>query len=404
VATQSKMLLLYSETGTTTTPKFANWAAWINYCLASFGWQQTNDAGTGRAQWWDSVAGGGISAAANTYGGNFWTLTFPQITGPTTNPLPQPGNAITLTGFTGAAVGNNGTFQVAPYSVAGNPTATSVTVINPNGTTNVSGTGVMTGMAIAGQGLSISTNAESYPPAAGAVAWETWTSTDANSASYPLYVKLWYGAYTGNQPGLWLQLGGGTDGAGNLTGNCSAAYLCGAGSTASASVYLPCYASGDTTRFVFALGNYSNTLGLATAFGVERSKDQFGNDTPQYAVVWSCGYSTVRRQQCVAPMGSAFQVTANETSELAMLLPDSVATFSGGGTVGVAPLFPFAGCLGNPLLGCMGFMTGDIPDNCCFQCSIYGTPHTYLPINAATTNGMFQPGASTNTRLAIRYE
>lgn len=48
--------------------------------------------------------------------------------------------------------------------------------------------------------------------------WEIWRFADAAQAQYPIFFKIEYGALNGaTAPGLWITVGGGSDGSGNIT-------------------------------------------------------------------------------------------------------------------------------------------------------------------------------------------
>ncbi len=409
MATQTKPLIAYSEITSGPPTHFVVWASWVSFCLATFGWSQTTDTGAQLAQWFTS--GGSCTAAANTYGGNYWTYAFPAIAGTSAYLLPLPGAAVVFSGFTVGAVGNNGTFIVAPYSVAGNPTATSITVTNATGTTTVTGAGVMA--PVPNSSGYTTGSATTYPPAnaANTAYWEVWTPTDALSATYPYYLKIWYGSYSSNTPEIWLQLGNGTDGAGNLMGNMGVPYYCIiTNNAASASNLFPCFASGDNSRVSFALwdGAGSGWAGSAV-FSIERSKNTSGADTATYAHIIQMGTANSqptapRRQQVLFPTGSPYGlVGVAETSTWLSAVPATATTFSLGTTVGVSPVWPHLGCLGNPLLGVVVYMSTDFVDQVPFTASLYSVPHTYLPFALAAN--LLSPNLAANTnRIAIRYE
>ncbi len=404
MSTQSKSLIAYSESSVSPT-HFAVWASWVSFCLATFGWSQTTDTGAQLAQWFTS--GGSCTGALNTYGGNYWTYTFPAMAGTSSYPLPLPGGAVVFSGFTLGAVGNNGTFIVAPFPVAGNPTSTSITVTNTTGTTTVTGAGVMAPVP-SSSGYTTGVNTSNPPAnAANTAYWEVWTPGDALAAIYPYYVKIWYGQYSvgSQEPEVWLQLGNGTDGAGNLMGNITLAYYSHTRSAAASSANaFPCYASGDNSRFSFAL--FDNSSGDACfIFSVERSKNQSGADTATYAHVIQLGSdpSTWRQQALFPPSSPYGSAGIAEVSTLLCALPATASTFSFGATVGVSPVWPHLGCLGNPVLGVVAYLVSDFVDQMLFSASLYGNSHTYLPISLPAAT-MSPTPATTNGKLAIRYE
>jgi len=399
MATQTKLLVAYSESSGAPT-HFNNWASWVSWCLATFGWSQTTDTGAQLAQW----LGGSVTSVTNP-SGNIYTYTFSGgFTGTSTYTQPLPGQAIILSGFTGTpGTGNNGTFVVLASPA---PTSTSFSVVNVNGSTTYTGSPVIT----------LNTNyaaaeTTTYPPAnaANTAVWEIWTPTDALSGTYPYYLKIWYGAAVGDTPQIWLQLGNGTDGSGNLTGNTTIPYYCTINDNGgnSSNLYAS-FASGDSSRVSFAL--FDNAGGNGNiVFSVERSKNNSGADTAIYAHIIQMGtYNSQagapRRQQALFPAGSPYGlVGVAETSSWLAAVPATATSFSLGTTVGVSPVWPHLGCLGNPLLGVVVYMSADFADQVPFTASLYGIPHVYLPFALATN--LLSPALAANTnRIAIRYE
>jgi hypothetical protein len=118
---------------------------------------------------------------------------------------------------------------------------------------------------------------------------EIFRMADTLQSSAPVFLKIDYGASlnSGNNPGVWLTLGSGTDGSGNLTGSCSFRTPLYSQNCANQVISYVC---GDTNRLCMALytsgsnGNAANTYANANSttmcfFSIERTKDTNGNDT-----------------------------------------------------------------------------------------------------------------------------
>jgi hypothetical protein len=118
--------------------------------------------------------------------------------------------------------------------------------------------------------------------------YQIWRMDDTLQATAPVYLRIDYGSSSGaaTQPGIWLTIGTGSDGAGAITGtifngtSTTAPTITSAGDTTSRNNY----GSGSTNRVMVALHTMAGSAG--TSFGIERTKDSSGNDTATGLLIW----------------------------------------------------------------------------------------------------------------------
>jgi len=235
--------------------------------------------------------------------------------------------------------------------------------------------------------------------------YEIWRFNDALQASAPVFFKIQYGEGSAvDGPGVRVQFGSGSDGAGNLTGNLSTAYDAEGNTNAAACIVV---GSGDTGRFCFAGGFLAASV-LGLCFGFERMKDATGADTVE-GVMW-CAHSTGNVSSTSAVNQSALWNSA--VGNYGLVEDDLMGLFPSGSTMKTAtqqmvqPLFHNKGVYTNPQLNFVGIYTNDTAANSTFLAYMYGVSHQYyvLPDTCFATGAAFQgPGGGTET-VAIRYE
>ena len=119
-------------------------------------------------------------------------------------------------------------------------------------------------------------------PAAGNAkqGYEIWKMADTLQATAPCYVRIDYGSGTiATYPGIWLTIGTGSDGSGNITGKIydgGGVVAAGLVSSGNATSYTH-YGSADTNRITVMLG--ADSASYHVGFGIERTKDANGDDT-----------------------------------------------------------------------------------------------------------------------------
>lgn len=227
--------------------------------------------------------------------------------------------------------------------------------------------------------------------------YQVWRFSDAHQATMPVFIKIWYGSGVSypQAPGLWIQVGTGTDGVGNLTGQVGAFIR--VGTQNYVDVAAKCIFSGEAGRISFVLFFSAASCGIAV--NVERSRDASGNLTDEGVIVQTFGAYDKGFSQFIPKTGTIRAAA----SSLPAALPGGATTMAGGADVILAPLWPW-GFDGQkqPGTGFLVYFGPDLTNDNPVPVSIYGANHTYYPINQGGLTGVVS-GFATST-LAMRYE
>lgn len=100
-------------------------------------------------------------------------------------------------------------------------------------------------------------------------AYEMWAMADALQSSAPYYIRFLFDQ-SANAPRVWISIGTGTDGAGNLTGNVSTARAYNCNSTATALTHYLSSTTSRLTGWLFVNGS------APAAFTIERARSNTG--------------------------------------------------------------------------------------------------------------------------------
>lgn len=246
-------------------------------------------------------------------------------------------------------------------------------------------------------------------PSVSSWVYEIWKMNDSLAAAFPVYLKIEYGAQSGNAPSLYITIStGGTDGAGNLTGGTTSNRMMAQPYSAGdeTSFTLPCYASGDSGSFRLAMwiGAASNYPAYydALVLVISRSNDASGNRTGDYVTLWFASGSSFAGQSQTVNNSGVGGVTTQETAHWLGALPSTTGTESFDGNVCVTPIFPSIGSLGNPTPDLMVGKMANFSDNASVSCVMYGVAHTYIFVGNSNVSPTLVPGP-TNGAL-VRYE
>lgn len=236
--------------------------------------------------------------------------------------------------------------------------------------------------------------------------YQVWKLSDTLSGSAPVFVKweVGSGGTADTQAQVWVTIGTGSDGAGNITGTVLARTALSDGTVAPGPSTSTCYSSVGTGYCAFAM--FSDGWGSGMfIFSLERTKDALGNDTATgllltsiTKITASAGAATVQLFQAVPFSGSWL---ANQSSVGASL--PSGSTFTVGAAIGVSPLRHFAGGTVNPGVGLMAYLNGDTAAGNVLSMAAYGTSHSYLTLGATDWPSNVD-GLNTNAVLMMRYE
>ncbi len=134
-------------------------------------------------------------------------------------------------------------------------------------------------------------------PAANVVlAFEVWRMNDALASTAPVFIKLEYGITTSyTTPLVWLTIGTGSDGAGNITGVIFPATPLSRTSDGGY-VIVPSYVCGGPSWLACSL--WPSHGGYAMCFVIERTKDAVGADTDQGVMFATCSVGNVSAYIC----------------------------------------------------------------------------------------------------------
>lgn len=239
-------------------------------------------------------------------------------------------------------------------------------------------------------------------PVSGNVAqgYEVFAFNDTLQATAPYFLKIEYGSGGAvNNPGLWLTLGTGTNGAGSLSGTVTARLQVAAPSNVNATHV--CKFAGDNSRFVCALWPEYNSASNHIAFGIERTHNADGDDTATAAVLFAATASIKNIMVC--PNAGTGGAPTAETS-FGTLTPISASSVRGT-NFGLFYIYPFLGPALNPIRNAAVYFNAEITANMEISGSLYGEAHNLYTIGGST--GGYSRGSgtdNTNSRLAIRYD
>lgn len=319
------------------------------------------------------------------------TFTYALVDGPD----PINGQSIVVTGCTTA--GFNATWIISSVNT-GAKTFTTTTGIT-HSTEVETGTGIIacTRAVIAADASTTVT----LPPAASNSVYEIWKMNDGNS--FPVFLRINYGASATPAPALSVVLCAGTDGAGNPTGGSTGTQTVFSGPGVSASQ--ASFMSGSSNRLSWALWA-SGTLqnGQGGFLNIERSHDSSGNDTSQYATLNVVG--AVTNTSAIQISITTTNATVTETA-WAAISSHTLNTGSFGLSTLLSPVFPIVGAVGNPMIGLLVGKQVDWTNNVQFPFTMYNVSHNYLILS--TTSGFGAAGnlvydATPRCAIAIRYE
>lgn len=239
--------------------------------------------------------------------------------------------------------------------------------------------------------------------------YRIYRMADALQATSPFYMRVDYGSggATGN-PGLWLTIGTGSDGSGNITG-----ILWNGGAVTAANVSTQStsttqvnnsYGSASTNRVTLGMFIQAATT-LPLVLSIERSKDASGADTGDgFLLCYSAAAARLERSRYIIAAGGA---QPTEELGLGYLLTAQNPTQSFGANVGVGMVTHFKGIAQQPgmNLGVVG--NNDVASETTFTMSIYGSNHTYLQLGSQIFPAVSVGGSSTQDsikRLVMRYD
>lgn len=241
--------------------------------------------------------------------------------------------------------------------------------------------------------------------------YRIYRMADALQATAPVFMKVNFGSGTGtNVPSLWITIGGGSDGAGNIT----TIYWNGGGPTGNAPIQAGgtnttvgnSYGSADTNRF--SLGMFVQpSSGVLLLFTLERSKNSSGADTSDGLLLgFTCLASSgvYASRYVILSAGTQPSQEAGMSYILSKVSPSE--TFSG--DIGVGILLCYKGVSQQPGMNMIFVKAADVASEGNFTMSIYGSNRIYQHLAAfnlprkTLTGNLFV--SDTNARVCIRFD
>jgi hypothetical protein len=222
------------------------------------------------------------------------------------------------------------------------------------------------------------------PSAGGIAGYEIYRFNDTLQSSRPVFIKFEYQTYTGTEPGFYITVGSGTDGAGTLTGTVSGRFQARSNAAKSPGVSLPSYCTGSASQGRLTLMSGADTAGFGywSGFVIERVRDGTGaTNGDAVCVNWHCGFA--QRFQMLPYSGGATSAEGNFPCVAPNTGPPQVTTL-GTNTV-VAPTIYYCGKV---YWGCnVGYNNSSFTQFVTITASHLGATHTYLPLGSPLPYG-----------------
>ncbi len=221
--------------------------------------------------------------------------------------------------------------------------------------------------------------------------YEVWRFADALQSTAPIFMKLSFyssNVASGNGPSLYLTVGTGSDGAGNITGVNTGLLASGSGSTApsnTASPILACHTAGY--GMILAGGLVQSSFPTnAGFFVVARTCGTDGTLTGQGAVIYrQSGSGNVLAT--VHGLSFATGAVLSERSPVAGVVTGNAAMTTGN----AVPMAKNYANLGYPVpsYGVLSYRSADVAAGSTFSTAVWGgTAHTYYALGSGYVNGM----------------
>jgi hypothetical protein len=230
---------------------------------------------------------------------------------------------------------------------------------------------------------------------------------DALQATAPVFIRIDFGSGPGaiNNMGMWLTVGGGSDGAGVITpvwlsAPTSSAPNVAAGNNSTSKSPAHSFGAGEPHWFAIALTVNASAVGDALFMSIERSKARNGSPDDEAVIVMTCtSGSPVNRINWLYTDTTA--QPAQETS-VSYTLPSTNPSATSD-QVGVSAVIPFAGLAQVPGHNIIMAKSSDF-DLLGARLTIrdeIGTDRVYQPLGVFRVTGL---GGATSDTMLMRYE
>lgn len=239
--------------------------------------------------------------------------------------------------------------------------------------------------------------------------YRVYRMADTLQGTSPVFMRIDFGSTaTINNPGFWVTIGTGSDGAGTITGivwNGGASATPNVGNSSNTtSLTNNSYGSADTNRASLALFVQSNA-NYHLVFCIERTKDATGADTGVGLLI---GYvppalATLSRSRYIVLAGGS---QPTEETGLSYILTQKNPSETFGSDIGCGIVIPFKGVAQQPGTNVMIVNSNDVSTEGQFTLTLYSSSRTYQQLNALVpVKALSGSNANdSNSRCGIRYD
>jgi hypothetical protein len=212
--------------------------------------------------------------------------------------------------------------------------------------------------------------------------------TDALSATYPVVMKVDYGSsqFNGSMVKIWVTVGMGSDGIGNITNVMVNSLGCAVGTNASSATDLTnSYGSASPGRMCFGLFvSESASLNYQLIFSIERSKNDIGADNGDgILITLTNGLNSGVDSTQYGIYANTLQPAQETGVAYIMTMQNPSQSFDG--SVGAGVISHFKGIAQQPGIGMIIMNSADVPPEGTFVLNIYGANHAYQHLGANTS-------------------
>lgn len=212
--------------------------------------------------------------------------------------------------------------------------------------------------------------------------YEIWRFADTLQSSVPVFFKLEYGSGNSNlnQPGMWITVGSGSDGAGNLTGQLTSRDSIAPSGSKTAGTVLPTYVSGDSGSVSVACNVDTGSNSFGFAFHIMRPRDNSGAVTNEGVI--HMRWNNNSNQMHIQFIPATGAVPGDQINVFPAVSPWFFNHGASGSNADACPVL----C---PLFGAWRYlkflMTGgaDFGTGGTFPCTLFGASHTFLALNGS---------------------
>lgn len=250
------------------------------------------------------------------------------------------------------------------------------------------------------------------------VGFRIYRMTDTLQATNPVFLKIHYGSgEAANVPGIWLTIGTGSDGSGNITGTVwngaasAAPNISGRNATSGAATNS--YGSAGPNRACMCLFVQAINVNIMLVWGIERSKDATGADTGDGLMLSyyqgnpaSSDNGQLGRSRYVILAGGTQPIEESGLSYVVSRQNPSQTWAPG--DIGVGVIIHFKGVAQQPGLNFLITNVSDVSNEGNLNLTMYGGVHTYQQLGILNvrkgTSGSTVGNIDSNARVLMRFD